>query len=82
MVPDFDSNSPNAMFATIVAQLTFVNQKLDGFMKETKEIREDVNILKRERDVSFGWIAGVSATISVIIGALFFVIQIYLKAKP
>jgi hypothetical protein len=70
------------MFATIVAQLTFVNQKLDGFMKETKEIREDVNILKRERDVSFGWIAGVSATISVIIGALFFVIQIYLKAKP
>ena len=47
MSGDFDKNSPNAMFATILAQIEFVNSKMDGFIQDTKDIREDVNLLKR-----------------------------------
>ena len=78
---DFDPSSPNAMFATILAQLDFMSRKMDEFIKDARDIREDVNALKRERDVSIGWIAGVSATVSVIVGSLFFAIQTYLKLK-
>ena len=70
------------MFATILAQIEFVNSKMDGFIQDTKDIREDVNLLKRERDISFGWIAGVSATVSVIVAAVIFLVQTYFRIKP